>query len=268
MIKLYSNGSKTSVPGGGNPNPPPRGVIGGWSRAAVRRHTQFLYSVETSLLSGWGYAYTLTLRDTPKDAATLQAMRRAWEKRVKRFGATRVHWVVEWTRRGVPHIHAAVYFVAELPPDDVPWPLFAWLDVVRGAESSAQLAGQHAAPIYGAEGWLMYLSKHAARGVNHYQRQGKPAGWESSGRLWGKSGDWPVVEPEAVPVSWEEFWRWRRLARSWRIAQARSAGDWERVKYARRMLRCNEPNLSRVRGTSEWMGRDLTAPLLELVLDE
>ena len=133
-------------------------------------------------------------------------------------------------------------------------------------------AGQHVAAIDGATGWLQYLSKHAARGAAHYQRQGKPAGWETTGRLWGHTGPWPVQDVQTFHVPQEAFYRYRRLVRQWRIADARLEADEltrrRRIRSARRMLACGDRKLSEVRGISEWIPQDQLVRYLALMADD
>jgi hypothetical protein len=49
------------------------------------------------------------------------------------------------------------------------------------------------------------------------------------------------------------FYAFRRIVRNYRIADARASGSWCRLNRARRMLHCNDPKLSAVRGISEWI---------------
>lgn len=138
-----------------------------------------------------------------------------------------------------------------------------WLDLAAAYRPGD--VGQAVVPISGPLGWLEYLSKHASRGVAHYQRQGTPQGWTATGRLWGKGGSWPVSEPVVAVISDTTMRRVRRLVRSYVIADARAAAlqarpgsaearrAWARVAWARRMLRCNDRGLSAVRGMSEWV---------------
>jgi hypothetical protein len=244
-----------------------RAAVTGWTRETVRRHTKWLYSVNTPDLSGSGYAVTLTLKDCPESAENFHSLRRAWLKRVERMGSVRVHWVIEWQRRGVPHLHTAVYFDRALTPREKFTLVDAWIRVAGSL--GAQHQAQYLLPITGAAGWLQYLSKHAARGAAHYQRQGKPAGWEKTGRLWGHTGSWPVTEPMKFEISQAAFFRYRRLVRSWRIADARAEQDpvtrARRVRSARRMLRSNDRTMSEVRGISEWIGQDLLIEFLALL---
>ena len=106
-------------------------------------------------------------------------------------------------------------------------------------------------------------------GVKHYQRNAEniPEGWQArTGRVWGKSGDWPVRE--AVRISLQDqhgdggWFAFRRLVRSWRVAEARAAHDAYRLRSARTMLRCDDQPLSRVRGVSEWIPQDVQDGLL------
>lgn len=146
-----------------------------------------------------------------------------------------------------------------------------WLRLA--AEYRPGEVGQEHVEITGPLGWLEYLSKHASRGVAHYQRQGKPAGWESTGRLYGHGGSWPVVEPLSMVVDDPTMRRLRRLVRSYVVADARSwavqqvpgtrkhRDAWARAAWARRMLRCNDRGLSAVRGMSEWVPGSVLLPL-------
>jgi hypothetical protein len=156
------------------------------------------------------------------------------------------------------------------------WTVRTWLSIAA-AYGPGQV-GQTALRLSDPGGWSKYLSKHASRGVEHYQRQGTPPGWTNTGRLWGKSsGDsWPVVEPIEAVISDVTMRRVRRLVRSYVVAEARSAYLAQRARstcsgrcarsdkcktcaalrrwvWARRMLRCPDRGLSAVRGMSEWV---------------
>jgi hypothetical protein len=235
--------------GKGNPEPVPRGDIKGWTAATARRQRDWLGTVDAEALSGFGYAVTLTMRETPASAEEFHRLRRMWLKRVERMGATRVHWVVEWQARGTPHLHCAVYFT-DAQPHEGALVAVEWLLVSQAFGVS--LRSQDVKPIAGALGWLKYLAKHASRGAMHYQRRGHPEGWDKSGRMWGHTGVWPVVEPVEYAIANSQFYRVRRIARSWAIAEARKAGDWRRVKYLRRRGPASEYQ-SRYRGVSEWI---------------
>jgi hypothetical protein len=261
-MKVYVNGSSSYMGGTGDHKRAPRGDVVGWSPAAARRQMKWLWTVQSEQLTGSGYAVTLTMRETPATAVDFQKLRRAYVKRLERMGATRVHWVIEWQRRGTPHIHAAVYFAEQLTHEQRGWLAVHWL--VVSAPFGSELRGQHVDTIEGALGWLKYLSKHAARGASHYQRQGHPEGWSKTGRLWGHTGVWPVSEPMVLDhLSNAEFWRVRRILRGWAVADARKAGDWKRVAYLRKAGRPDTAHLSRYQGVSEWIPDSVTLRLVD-----
>src|SRR5450830_781949 len=269
-IRAYSNGGTAFMGGSGSHERAKRGEVVGWTVAAVRRQTRWLYSVEIGGLTGTGFALTLTLGDVLPTSVEWNRLRRAWLDRVVYLGAIRTHWVVEWQERGFPHLHAAVYFPEGTSAAMGPRLGAAWLDLAGW--TGARLGGQDCKPIAGPLGWLKYLSKHAARGVNHYQRQGKPVAWNKTGRLWGHGGDWPTPLPIEATITNAEFYRFRRLVRSWRVADARAAAlrwddpkhRWSRLVYARRMLRCPDAQASRFRGVSEWIPQAWALRLLDV----
>lgn len=271
-ISGYQNGLTAHTPNGGVSmhERAKRAAVTGWTRETVRRHTKWLYAVNTADLTGDGYAVTLTVKDCPESSERFHSMRRAWVRRVERMGSVRIHWVIEWQKRGVPHMHTAVYFDQPLTPMEKFQLVQHWIDVSE--PYGAQHAAQYLLPITGAAGWLQYLSKHAARGAAHYQRQGKPAGWEKTGRLWGHIGSWPVDEPMRFDVPQAAYFRFRRLVRSWRLADARAESDpvtrARRIRSARRMLRCNDRQLSEVRGISEWVDQEKLIGFLALLASE
>jgi hypothetical protein len=263
VVRSYRNGV-TLASAGGNPNPPKRGDVQGWSAGAVRRHTRKLFSVSGEELTGAGYAVTLTLQRMPT-SEEWGVIRSAWIKRAERMpGFVRLHWVVEWQERGHPHLHCAVYGEGWTLREG--WLLIGhWLEVA--GPFGASIEAQDSKRIDGPIGWLSYMSKHAARGVRHYQRQGTPDGWEKTGRLYGFRGDWPFRDAFELYPTREGAYRLRRLFRSWRIADARSAllslppdatpqrirAARRRLVAARRALRDPDRRRSAVRGMSEWI---------------
>ena len=276
-LKSYVNGASM---GRGNAAPVggARGKVNGWTRGAVRRHLAWLWSVDCSALDGDGYGVTLTLRDTPASHEDWVALVARLHRAFRDAGVLRWHWVVEWQRRGTPHLHLAVYSAPgwESPISDSVggFTVATWLRLA--AEYGPGRVAQAVVRIDGPEGWLKYLSKHASRGVAHYQRQGTPAGWDGTGRLWGKGGAWPAVEPLAMVIDDPTMRRLRRLVRSYVVAEARSAAlatrpgsaearrAWGRVSWARRMLRCNDVGLSAVRGVGAWVPQGALVPMAVL----
>jgi hypothetical protein len=272
-MTLYRNGVSASV-AGGNPSPKKRGEVKGWTPGAVRRHTAWLRSVNApaNAEGAIGYAITLTMRDTPASSDDFHRVREALLQRIRRSGALRWHWVIEWQARGTPHIHMAIYWSEDHPSARYGFALTiaAWEAVAEPYTVSK--GAQYWDHIYGPEGWLKYLSKHAARGVQHYQRNGKPQGWEKTGRLWGYGGPWEMDEPMVLDADYAAYWRLRRLVRSWRIADARAERDLEkrraRIPYARRMLKSSDRKVSSGRGVSDWVPEHVTAAFVAMLVDE
>jgi len=270
-VSVYRHGSTC---GAGNPDavPPMRSEVIGWSSSAIRRNLKFLYSVDETALTGDGLALTLTVKDCPPDPDAWRRMREAWFKRQRDRGMVRCHWVTEWQRRGVPHLHLAIWFPSDASPVP-PWVLIGdWIDLAK--PYGAKVRGQHAVEIYDVLGWNQYVSKHAARGLHHYQRspENVPKTWQTgTGRMWGNLGEWTLQEPLRVDLSQSAFWAYRRMVRGWRKADARAAAAKggvrkdanRRIRSARGMLRCPVQELSRVRGVSEWIGEGLNLRMLE-----
>lgn len=230
-----------------------RGHVGGWSHGSTSRNIAFLRSIDETLLDGVGFALTLTVRDCPPTSDHWHKIRDTFFKRLNRLGLLRLHWVIEWQRRGVPHLHCACYFPsyseAMLPHKIVR----SWCQLVE--PYSASPFAQYVLSISDAIGWFQYVSKHAARGVNHYQRSPEniPKPWkQKTGRMWGKIGDWPIKEFSEVYLSDSAFYAFRRIVKGWRLADARSSKNSKRILSARKYLQVPE-NLGRVLGASEWL---------------
>lgn len=277
VVKVYPNGLTAGVA----PTCPiipetERGIVQGWTPGSVRRNLAFLYSVRHDGLTGVGFALTLTLRECPVTPDVWRGLCRAFFERLRRLGLVRGHWVVEWQRRGVPHLHGSFYFPEQLVngyagrsfEEVLKW---AWVQVA--ASHGAAPHAQFSSPIYDSHGWDEYVSKHAARGVHHYQRSPEniPAGWRhtGTGRIWGKIGDWPTSEALRLDLDFRSYHRLRRIARGLRLADSRrpvspsntrptaERDRRRRIRSARGMLRCTEPKLSAVRGVSDWLPLEL-----------
>ena len=235
----------------------------GWTVDATRRNTRFLRTVDHDSLSGIGFACTLTVRDCPKSPEDWATMRNNFFKRLRRMKLKRLHWVTEWQRRGVPHLHVAVWFPEDIETNvDDPKNLIIqhWFDVSQSCFSLS--SGQHVEPIFGFGGWAKYTSKHASRGMLHYQRcdEARPVEWDKSGRIWGKLGEWKTIDPKRVELTFEAYYRYRRLVRRWRIADAKS--EPKRIVQARSMLKCSDKKRSSVRGVSEWIPDNVSEQML------
>lgn len=266
VISVYHHGCTLGTPPMKNDHKRAlRSEVGGWSKSSTRRNTAFLYSVDEKQLTGEGFGLTLTVKDCPPTSQQWAAARTAWVHRLRRDGLIRLHWVTEWQKRGVPHLHCACWFKTRVGASRA---IQHWTEVTAKWGSGPR--GQAAVGIHDAVGWFQYLSKHASRGLSHYQRSPEniPPQWRyKTGRMWGKVGEWPVGKPHRFEVNQDAFWQFRRRVRSWRISDARQElrhahapqdkrKARRRLQSARRMLSCNERFLSEVRGCSEWIESD------------
>ena len=269
VLTEYRHGLTMGIPPGRNDHMrAKREAVEGWSDSSTRRNTRFLYSVDERHLTGFGFALSLTIRDCPPTAEEWKGLRESFFQRLRRMGMVRAHWLTEWQRRGVPHMHAAVWFDPGLRDRD---PLA--VDTIK--EHWCQLAvlygagrrGQHVEAITDSVGWFKYLSKHAVRGLGHYQRSSDsiPQGWKKTGRMWGHLGVWPTVDPVRYTISNEAFWTFRRMVQRWRLADARDSGDLNRLRAARRMLQSSDRSAGSVRGVGEWIGTEETQKLLRVL---
>jgi len=278
LITLYNHGVTMGTPPR-NPNktPPKRGIVQGWTKSATRRNTNFLRSVDDLAIMATedgepltALAITLTVKDCPVSHDHWQALLEAYFQRLRRLGMYRHHWVTEWQRRGVPHLHACVFFPEVTGSEYIQLNnalVTAWLELTE--QYGAKPLSQNITPVYDAVGWFQYQSKHAARGIYHYQRSSEniPEQWKKTGRMWGKSKHWPVTEPEKVLVNDKVFFAYRRICRSWRKADARKPLNRFRIRSARRMLKHNDKDLSKLRGVSEWITKELSSLALKTVME-
>lgn len=214
-VTVYPGGSTAGFPSDSKHRRAKRGRVTGWTPAAARRLLTFLWSVESERLDGDGLAVTLTMGGRPADALEWAHARGLLLQWLRDHGATRWQWLTEWTAQGRPHLHLAVYgdgIGAELVA-------LAWIRISRSAGWPASWKGQSVEPIFDAEGWLKYVAKHSARGVDHYQRETPPPGWETTGRLWGKGGDWPTVEPQKLYLTGPQTFLYMAHFKEWQAAR-------------------------------------------------
>lgn len=325
-VTILRHGVTLSTRSGHQRKGGPRGRVTCWSPGAARRNVAFLRSVDERELEGVGLAFTLTLRTCPPTPAAWASCITRWVKRQRRGGCSVLHWVMEFQRRGVPHLHVAAWYDPEsLRPCTVAHErkrealhrmqdgteghrragligVVDWLEVASEFEPGS--GGQQVRPLVGPVGWFQYLAKHCGRGADHYQRQqaAMPTAWPSAPRAWGKSGPWPLVPPVELAMGSEAFYKLRRLIRRQRVAKARAAvpgpgwtwhnryaplfergqtrdlpihprriigGKGKPLRYhlrnlqhARSMLRCSLPELSAVRGVSEWIDQAAQGDLM------
>ena len=289
-IRVYPSGTTSGTPATTRHVPETkRGEVAGWSKESARRHAAFLRSVDYAALPGVLYSFTLTVRDTPGTAQEWAALRRAWLKRLARGPAGRAaipssepsaldvpeqplqllayHWVTEWQKRGTPHTHGATVWSRALTTAERGWVRRSWMEVARPYR--ATWAAQDVSETLSAGSWARYVAKHSARSAGHYQRSEMPPGWKASGRLWGASPEgWPR-RSERYSLDAGGGYQYRRLVRSWRIADARKERDPEtrrrRISSARQMLKAPEGWAGRVRGVSEWVPEAASIEMLRWI---
>jgi hypothetical protein len=254
-IRSYRHGLTVSIGNPmGNPNPPPRGASVGWSATAARRNLAFLRSIDERQLTGHGFAVTLTIRDCPPSPESWQRLVNNWFKRQARRHMLRAHWVMEFQRRGVPHLHCAVWFADEVMGGLTHAMISDWVELA--GEYGAGIKAQDVRPLTPGVGWFIYLGKHASRSYAHYQRQraSLPDTWQKSPKVWGRRGKFVVQAPEDTAIRRRAFHRIRRVAISLDAARLRAAGYFAQAKSMRRLLkRCPTAEMSAVRPVSQWM---------------
>ena len=269
VVKVFPGGSSggfrppaREVP----PGQPTRGKIVGWSAGMVRRQIVWLWSVRVDALGRDGWALTLTTGGTPDSAASWTAARKMFLKRMARAGVKQHHWVTEWTAKGRPHLHLSMFggSMDDYRPTQLDTlALVHWLEVCDHFGWDAIPEAQHITPITGASGWLEYVSKHTSRGVMHYQRQGAPDGWESTGKLWGKGGAWPVEPPVQLELIDAQFYRYRRLLMRYQQSRHRALGS-SRKRRLSRSQRRQHFEKGRLLGIGGWIPEDLSLKLLSI----
>lgn len=239
-----------------------RGEVVGWTQGAARRNAAFLQSVDPDALPPAGVALTLTMGGWPASSAEFHRARDTFLKSARRLGFGLHHWVVESTALGRPHLHLALY------GDDARaaarWLLvLSWLRICDARGWPVTARAQTAEPITRVTGWLQYVAKHGSRGVTHYQRSSIPQGWEKTGRLWGKSGNWPTPESLIYELTEAEFHRFRRLAVALARARLRAHGlTSTKLQRVGSQMRTPDELASRRAGVGYWLDRDATDALV------
>jgi hypothetical protein len=278
---------------GVNSYPERRGVIRGLSAGAARRQQQTLMSTDISQLYGAPVSFTLTVRDVPPTAEDWDKAKRALWMRFRRYGVVRVHWCLEWTRRGRPHLHGLAFlgthkgqpgrwvhekYLGTYWECFTPHVLVQWWSEVAGCWGVSP-KGQHVSVRETTEAaWLRYMAKHASRGVGHYQRQAEavPEGWRTTGRMWGTFGaPWPILAEKRDVPTWV-FHRFRRqvraLARSrakLHIQKGKAHGNAVQIRqgkatlrYLSRLSRISDPRKSASFYFKEWVPIEIADEML------
>ena len=262
-VVAFYRGGLTGGIAGINPGGSERGRIQGWSPGIVRRFERFHMSIDWSKVereSGGLLAFTLTVRDLPS-ADDWKANLLRFVKRLQYHLHVRCFlWLVEWQKRGVPHIHGLVVMVGHAQIDrlrlftDLPG---AWLDIWPEARRGAQ----HCQLVDDRLGWEEYMSSHMMRSIRHYQRKGMPDGWSATGRMWGKRGAWDVQEPIKRTMSDQDFVLLGRRVRRYQVAKLRVRLQAVRGPRAQRSLR---RRIARVRRGAPTPDRSRARPMVFL----
>lgn len=267
--------------------PPERTATKGWTVNVARRNEQRLQQVDFEAIDGIPAFVTLTMpaqQMADVSAAMFHSWLKSWLRYMKRHGLLHYYWILEFQATGNPHLHLLVWLDHDWEPLEQYRALRSWVNMLNKSGVGARLQGQiwenidvggeitvdgETVPAH-PERVLMYLAKHAARGVAHYQRQiaNMPEDWQyRSGRVWGHDRSLPLREQEDVETDYPTFWTFRRLVRRWRCSEARGIKDHDRrrqaISQARRSLRCSRRDVSPYRGVSAWLPADVASQLLD-----
>lgn len=266
--------------------PPERTATKGWTPNVARRNEQRLQQIDFDGIDGVPAFVTLTMPSqqmSDVSAAMFHGWLKRWLQFMKRHGMLHYYWILEFQASGNPHIHVLVWLDHTPEPLETYKALRSWVGILDKSGVGARLQGQiwESIDVDGEivvdgekmpahpERVLMYLAKHAARGVAHYQRQitNMPDDWQyRSGRVWGHDRGLPLREQMDVETDYPMFWTFRRLVRRWRLAEAYGIKDADRrrqaIVQARRSLRCVRRDVSPYRGVSAWIPADVASALL------
>lgn len=267
-------------------NQPERTATRGWTSNVARRNEQRLQQIDFDGIEGVPAFVTLTMPSgqmSEVSAAEFHGWLKRWLQYMKRHGMFHYYWILEFQASGNPHIHVLVWLDHAWDALEQFKALRSWVGILNKSGVGARLQGQiwedidvggtitvdgETVPAH-PERVLMYLAKHAARGVAHYQRQieNMPDDWQfRSGRVWGHDRGLPLREQEDFETDYSTFWTFRRLVRRWRISEARGIKDADRrrkaISQARGSLRCSRRDVSPYRGVSAWVPSDVASALL------
>lgn len=277
-LSLTPHGIKAGRSAGCNRTPPKRGTSKGWSASTSRRNRDFLKSIDPTQLDGHAVSASLTLgRSSRLSATEFKIIRENLFKRLARAGITRHHWLTEFQKDGTPHLHMMIFFPLSIHPNNAVEAVREhWLEVSEATGS--RFSGQDVVAMYHLQGWLKYLAKHGSRGADHYQRN-QPKGWETPGRMWGKSGTWPTSILE-YDCDTSTFYRLRRWVRNWRLSDARRAltkarrycdeigtqNALRRIRSARQLLNRGTRQKSELMGFDEWTPPEIINRMIDALM--
>lgn len=267
--------------------PPERTATKGWTVNVARRNEQRLQQIDFDAVEGFPVFVTLTMPSgqmSEVSAAEFHGWLKRWLQFMKRHGLRHYYWILEFQASGNPHLHVLAWLDHAWDALETYRALRSWVGILNKSGVGARLQGQiwenidvggelvvdgERVPAH-PERVLMYLAKHAARGVAHYQRQieNMPDDWRyRSGRVWGHDRGLPLRAQQDFETDYPTFWTFRRLVRRWRLAEARGIKDADRrrkaISQARGSLRCSRRDVSPYRGVSAWVPSDVASALLD-----
>lgn len=197
-----------------------RGVIRGWSRASVRRLRDTLWSksIPDSVIVG----VTLTVPWKEENFKVCDEFKSALNRLAlmfkRRFPSSAFVYRVELQKRGMPHLHAIVYFATSdygSVSSAKDWFTLQWWksfkDVHGGSVEDYFKHGVDCKPLDDSPLRLMrYLCDHASK------RKQEQMGWK--GRQWGVIGSsrlssLPEIRLPDFPTARSEGYFWRLLGR-------------------------------------------------------
>lgn len=301
-MKLNPSGLSASIVNPRASAPPPKRTANkGWTKHAALRNRKFLYSVNATRLTGFPYAVTHTVADCPPSPEIWAYWVTQYFRYIGRnWPLVRWHCVTEMQLRGVPHLHAILYFLGRggvwsgsperaaltqpgaardgiILGRDIPTPhqlieIWAHIACLGGPQPWAQDVKQlepNCIPRF-----VGYLDKHASRGVNNAQRnpENMPDSWEGrSCRVWRKGGDWPIETPILVHgLTKEQDYQIRRVfcryLASCPPSQQVPASERAQVqRFWRNFLKCDRAVKSRMRAPSSFMKIETQIQLVKSV---
>jgi hypothetical protein len=180
-----------------------RGVVQGFSRWSRKRLTDLVHQVDRS--TSKPLFVTLTYPAAyPTDWQETKRHLHNWLRRLmRRWPGASVIWRLEYQKRGAPHYHVLVFGVPFLPKR---WVSRSWFEVVGSGDDKHLAAGTQVVRVRSWRGAAYYCSKYLSKAS-----EGHPS---ETGRMWGTRGVLPIELVDVV-LTWEQFWKVRRVFRGW-----------------------------------------------------
>lgn len=207
LLKVIAAGRPGGVSPGG-----PRGAITEFSAAARRRLIDFLAEINQKLAGRLPLFLTLTYPAAwPDDPAEWKRHLDNWLKRLARRhpGASAV-WRLEFQVRGAPHFHLLLWGCKWM---DRGWLSGSWFQVVGSGDQRHHKAGTRVEFIRSWRGVMWYAAKYVAK------KSLAPCPGRV-GRFWGVFNRAALpVDIIEVPLTWGQYFRFRRVL----VAHARAA---------------------------------------------